>query len=433
MVSHDLMSKNGRILVLVSAFLGWLFAGVQLAVTSLVMRDAMQSMSVGESDAGEASIGQWMGWLVAAFLFGGAVGGYLFGWLGDKFGRQKAMSASIACYSLFAFVTYFTQTPDQLLWLRFATGLGVGGMWPNAIALVSEAWPNFSRPFIAGIIGTAANVGIMLFSLLTMNVLITPDAWRWTTLLCTSPILLSIFILLAVPESPKWLSLKQQPDKDGADESETDISESQGNSELSPLLEIFSSRLIQMTMVGIVLGTIPLFGGWGSSNWANFWVDQEGVSEASKAEALFARSLPGSIGSLLGGALAMLIGRRVSYFLLSFACLICSQYIFIYSHPQNSDFMIWYAALGLFSGFFFGWLPFCLPELFPTRVRSTGAGVSFNFGRIVTVVGILVAAGMLKEMLNGDYAQIGRITSWIYAIGMVVAFFIPKPQEDLER
>jgi hypothetical protein len=78
----------------------------------------------------------------------------------------------------------------------------------------------------------------------------------------------------------------------------------------------------------------------------------------------------------------------------------------------------------LFSGFYFGWLPLCLPEMFPTRVRSTGAGVSFNFGRIITAFGVLGGA-MLVNSFGGDYARIGQITSLIYALGVVVILFAP--------
>ncbi len=99
--------------------------------------------------------------------------------------------------------------------------------------------------------------------------------------------------------------------------------------------------------------------------------------------------------------------------------------MFSVSSPTHEDFLWWTAALGLFSGFFFGWLPLCLPELFPTRVRSTGAGVSFNFGRIATAAGILVAAGLLKQLFEGDYAQIGRLTSLVYLVGAVVIWFAP--------
>jgi len=87
--------------------------------------------------------------------------------------------------------------------------------------------------------------------------------------------------------------------------------------------------------------------------------------------------------------------------------------------------MIAVAALGLFSGIYFGWLPLCLPEMFPTRVRATGSGVSFNFGRILTAATVLISGMLLHEVFQGDYAAIGRVTSFIYLIGMVAILFAP--------
>ena len=422
------MSAGGRYWILCAGFLGWMFAGVQLAVSSNVMRDAVKDL-LGAGGGSEGDIGQWYGWLIAAFLLGAAAGGYFFGWIGDRGGRKRAMVVSIATYSLFAGSTYFVASPWQLLTLRVITGMGVGGMWPNGIALVSEAWPKMSRPLLAGVIGTAANVGIMLFSILTLFVHVTPDDWRWAMALGYGPILLAVVVAVAVPESPRWLAWKV---------GQTSLDTRRRSA--SPLVEIFQRPLLPVTIVGIVLGTIPLFGGWGSANWANAWASQVGElamdedaggeppqqgGPGLKAMVLLARSAPGSLASLLGGALAAFVGRRRCYFLLSFACLLCSQYLFWFSHPQQTQFLWWSGALGLFSGFFFGWLPLCLPELFPTRVRSTGAGVSFNFGRIATALGILVAAGLLNWIFEGDYARIGRLTSLIYVLGMIVIFFAP--------
>ncbi len=424
------MTKAERYLVLAGGFFGWMLAGVHLAVSSIVMRDAVKGL-LGSGDEGD--FGQWYGWLISSFLLGAAGGGYLFGWVGDKFGRKRAMVVSITCYSLFAGLTYFVGAPWQLLVLRCLTGLGVGGMWPNGIALVSEAWPNMSRPMLAGVIGTAANVGIMFFSILTCFVFVTPDNWRWVMLLGLAPLVLAAFVAVLVPESPRWLALQ-------AKEAASDAEDKAAG---SPLVEVFRPPLLKITLVGILLGTIPLFGGWGSSNWATAWASQVGEASgenvaasnpasnperadpALKARIALARSAPGSLASLLGGLLASYLGRRRSYFLLSLACLFCSQYMFWFSHPSEPQFLWWTGALGMFSGFFFGWLPLCLPELFPTRVRSTGAGVSFNFGRIATAIGILVAAGLLKEIFQGDYAQIGRLTSLVYVVGIVVIFFVP--------
>ena len=119
----------------------------------------------------------------------------------------------------------------------------------------------------------------------------------------------------------------------------------------------------------------------------------------------------------------MWIGRRLFYGLVSLAALFCAQYMFWMHIPTDQQFLYWTGALGLFSGFYFGWLPLCLPEMFPTRVRSMGAGVSFNFGRIITAFGVLGGAWLLKEIFDGDYARLGQITSLIYALGVVVIMF----------
>ena len=318
-------------------------------------------------------------------------------------------------------------------------------MWPNGISLVSEAWPKISRPVLAGAIGTAANVGILCFALLTLAIHIDIDSWRWTFLVGGSPIILGIFCWFAVPESPQWLSVSQQP-------SEAENSGKPG------ITEIFSKPILKTTIIGILCGAIPLFGGWGVSNWSIAWSSQVGDSEKTatsrdstntqddadgeqqetKSQAVkpkkdptlkswttISRSLPGSISSLLGGFLAAFLGRKRTYFCLSFCALICTQVLFRLPSPDHDYFQIVNGCLGFFSGFFFGWLPLCLPEMFPTRLRSTGAGVSFNFGRILTAVGVLVSAFALKRLFEGQYATVGQITGFVYAFGMILVFFMP--------
>ncbi|MEE3283579.1 MAG: MFS transporter, partial [Planctomycetota bacterium] len=106
--------------------------------------------------------GGWFGYYVCAFLFGAALGGLVFGRIGDRYGRSRGMAAAITCYSGMSLIGYFSQSPEQLWLARFVTCMGVGGMWPNGVALMSEAWKGVSRPMLAGVIGTAANVGIFL-------------------------------------------------------------------------------------------------------------------------------------------------------------------------------------------------------------------------------------------------------------------------------
>jgi MFS family permease len=362
---------------------------------------------------------QWFAWYQCAFLFGAAAGGLLFGRLGDRIGRSKAMAASILCYSIISGVAYFSQSPTQLLVLRFLACMGVGGIWPNGVALVSEAWSNLSRPMVAGVIGTAANVGIFLLATIAASVPITPGDWRWVMLVGAAPAVLGLFALVAVPESPRWLATRDE-------QSATD-------KPVASTAEVFRSPFLNITIIGILLATIPLIGGWGSANWMIPWAGEAGEladppNPALKAQVGQARAFTGMLGSLMGGWIGSFVGRRRAYCLVSLAAFCCAQYAFWFTVPTDASFLYWVGALGFFSGIYFGWLPLFLPELFPTRVRSTGAGVSFNFGRILTAVTIF-ATGALKDVFGGDYAQIGRVTSIIYLIGMIVIWFAPDTSE----
>ena len=408
------LSRKHCILILVVAFLGWMFAGVQMGINSIAHHPAASQL-LGEG-ADPADIGKWSGWLVCAFLLGAAAGGYTFGWLGDRFGRAKAMAISIACYSVFSYLSTFSQTIEIFWILRFITCMGIGGMWPNGMALIQEAWPNTAKPILAGILGTSANVGIMLFALLCMNVDVNPEAWRWTLVVGASPILLALVCWFLVPESPKWLAEQQQT-------SQADSLNQVG------LGEVFSPPHLKLTLIGIVLAFVPLFGGWGVGNWANYWAAEYNAKNISAAVALFNRAWPGSISSLLGGALAFLLGRRFSYALLCVLAFACTQFLYALPDPSDESFIFWIRGLGFFSGFFFGWLPLCLPEMFPTRIRSTGSGVSFNFGRIIVALLLVVTSLALKEYFKGSYDQVGQICGFMYLAGIVAVFMMPKPDE----
>ena len=445
------LSKAGRYLIVVTAFLGWFFAGMHLGITSLAMgsaaKDLLQNTGLYEitsmdRDAAKLKLQQnqptendveslaksiadkrlssasskWFGYYVCALLFGGAAGGLVFGRLGDRYGRVKGMTAAICCYSGMSLLAYFTQSPWQLLLARFVVCMGVGGMWPNGVALMSEAWANVSRPLLAGIIGAAANVGIFVVGSIGKYVReVSIDDWRWVMLMGGAPIALGLIVPLIVPESPRWLSQKNNKDPDNKTKQ---ISTS----------DIFFSGMLPVTLVGILLATVPLFGSWGSSNWAVKWAEDVG-SDGLKAQVIMWRSLPGIVGSFLGGWIASLIGRRRSYFLNSLICLASAQCMFWFSSPtEPSIFLVWTAVLGFFSGIFFGWLPLFLPELFVTRVRSVGAGVCFNFGRIITAITVFITAGLIAYFDN-DFRQIGLITSLIYLCGAIGILLMPKGVE----
>jgi MFS family permease len=421
--------------ILVVAFLGWLFAGVHMSITQLAGQpaaiallemegalDAKRYLALNKQtqakkplsgddkadfDLWKPMVARWFAWLQCAFLFGAATGGLVFGWLGDRIGRSRAMALSIIAYSTLAAATSFAQAPWQLCLLWFLACSGVGGMWPNGVALVSEAWTGMSRPMVAGVIGVAANIGIFLLATLATYVTIRAEHWRWVMLVGAAPIALGMLAWFIVPESPRWLATRIAP----------------AGIMTSTTGSVFHPPLLTITIIAITLATIPMIGGWGTANWMNPWAEDAG-GPALKASVLQWRSLTGIAGSLLGGWIANIVGRRWTYFAVSLASLGVAQYIFACLTPTDASFLYWVALLGFISGIYFGWLPLCLPELFPTRHRATGAGVGFNFGRIVTAT-TLFASGALMQLFEGKYDLIGRYTSLLFVLGLIAIWFAP--------
>lgn len=438
------LTVRQRYVVLIAAFLGWMFAGLEIALFVLIHRPAMVSLlsvaSTGETAVtpvaiDEQAITQWFAWYQAAFLFGAAAGGWMFGWLGDRHGRTRSLALSVLCYSFFTGCCYFARTPWELLVLRFLACQGIGGAWPNTVALVAEAWPDASRPFLAGLLGTAANVGQVLMGVIGLGFEVTPASWRWTLLVGAAPGLIGLWCLRGVPESVKWLTERAKVNSDTDD----------------PLRELFRPPLRQRVLMGILLGAIPVIGTAANAQWIVPWTDQVAAQQRatnvsksdaigsakppvkkadpkSKARTIVSRSGGAVFGSLLGGVLATLLGRRVTYFLISLLSLAASTVIFGFMHPSHPWFQTASFVFGLVGVIYFGWLPLYLPELFPTRVRATGSGISFNSGRIVAGC-VVLATGLLISLVGGDYAKIGLWTGMIYALGMLLILFAPRTDQ----
>src|SRR5437870_1075750 len=144
---------RGQWMVLLAAFLGWLFDGYEIGLFPVIARPALKGLL---GAVGDDKVGWWMGIITASFLVGAALGGLVFGWLGDRIGRVKGMALSILTYSLVTGFGYLAQDPWHLAIVRFISALGMGGQWSLGVALVMECWPERWRPMLAGAIGAAA-------------------------------------------------------------------------------------------------------------------------------------------------------------------------------------------------------------------------------------------------------------------------------------
>lgn len=411
------IGPGARRLVLAAGFLAWMFAGLEISLFVLIHRPMMLSL-LGDG-VREQDVTRWFAWYQAGFMFGAAAGGWVFGWLGDSVGRTRALGASVLAYSLPTLACYATESPELLLALRVLAGLGVGGSWPNAVALVGEAWPAASRPLLSGLLGAAANVGFVLLGAIGYFAAITPASWRWVLLVGAAPSFLGVLVLAVVPESARWLAAHKARPVAGVE---------------SPLRDVLRPPLLYRTILGVTLGAIPVVGTAANGNWLVPWSDQAAqqaraesaaAGPRTKAVTQMTRSLGAVVGSMLGGAAASLLGRRLSYFLISLGAFATSSYVFLQLNPLHPQFHLFAFLLGLVGVTYFGWLPLFLPELFPTRVRSTGVGISFNSGRIVAAA-VVLSAGFLIDRLHGDYARVGFWSGTIYAVGMAVIWLAPR-------
>ncbi|MFO0912618.1 MAG: MFS transporter [Pirellulales bacterium] len=422
------LAASAQYLVLLTTFLGWMGAGMEMALMVPATRPAIQGfMAERQAQAAAAArtgqspaelntaADQWLSLFVAAFLLGAAAGGMVFGWLGDRIGRAKAMGLSILCYSAISGLSYFATSPGQLLVLRFLACLGIGGMWPCGVALLMESVPGMSRAFLAGWIGTSANVGFLLLGLLMLRYPITPDTWRWVFLFGGTPFILGILVWCFLPESPRWLAAVGNP------------------GEATSIRALFRPPYLQRTVLGIALGTVPLLGGWASGQRLVPWAVQVGEAAGLpqlSAQVLICWAVGAVVGSLAGGLVAHKLGDRASYFLMSALSLALSVITFLYLVPGQPLFLPAAFAVGLVGTMFFGWLPFFLPTLFPVLYRASGTGIAFNFGRIFSA-GVLISSTRLSEFFLGDVRHMGAATSLIYIVGCLLACFVPR-RSDLE-
>jgi len=398
-----------RGLVLLAAFLGWMFDGLEMGIFPLVARPALQQMQSAAGGATDAFVGHWMGIITALFLVGAALGGLVFGWLGDRVGRVRAMSLSILCYSVFTGLAYFAQEPWHLGLSRFLAALGMGGEWSLGVALVMEVWPERHRPVLAGVIGAAANVGFALIGIVGIWFHVTRESWRFVLLIGALPAVLTFVIRLFVPESERW----QQA--------------AAANPDRKPLRELLSSGHLKATLLATAFCAIVLIGTWGSVQWLPLWADQltGGTVPAAKAVTTTLSGIGAVVGCLLGGWMGGRFGRRITYFTLCLGSLLTCALLFRGIASYGASFMVMTFVVGAITAAFFGWFPLYLPELFPTRIRATGQGLAFNAGRIFAAIGAL-QMGSLMQFFDGSYARAGAVITLVYALGMVIVWFAPE-------
>jgi MFS family permease len=306
-------------------------------------------------------------------------------------------------------LAYFAAKPWHLALVRFVSAIGMGGQWSLGVALVMECWPEKWRPMLAGAMGAAANVGFLLVSVMAILHAVTVQEWRWMMLVAAVPALLVVFIVACVGESKKWKAATlKAPD-------------------VNPVREIFSPRLRKRTLLAICFASIALIGTWGSVTWLPPWADKlvGGKLPMAKAYTQVLQALGSIVGCLVAPLVGARFGRRPAFFALCASSFGVCYALFHSITAFGPGFLAFAFFANVTTASFYGWFPLYLPELFPTRVRATGQGVSYNTGRLLAAVGAL-AQGALMAEFGGSYARAGSVITLVYLLGLVLIWFAPE-------
>ncbi len=408
--------SKGRAMALVAAFLGWMFDGLEMGLFPLAGRPALKELMHATGPDADKIIAMWFGNIIAAFLIGAAAGGVLFGWLGDRVGRVKAMVWSVATYSVFSGLCGFVTAPWQLGAVRFVASLGMGGEWALGVSLISEIWPANARPLLSGLIGAAANVGFFCVGVVNLLLLkygtrlsehFNAPLWRLLFIAGALPALLTFIIQVFVPESEKWKSATSSGPK-------------------PRVADIFAPGIGKYTALGATLAGIALMGTWASVQWIPAWASRMTDGNVVKASWTQMFAAVGAIVlPLVTALLAQRYNRKGTYGALCILSIAVCEVLFLTRPPFGFHFLLLVTFANGITGSFYGWLPLYLPELFPTRIRATGSGFCFNFGRVFAAAGSLVS-GTLLNYFKGDYARMCSVICLIYIVGLVVIYFCPE-------
>jgi len=401
------VAPQQRWLTLAAALLGWAFDGIEMGVVPVIARPALAELLGPTAD--EEAIRRWTGVLAIAFLLGAAAGGVAFGWLGDRFGRVPSMALAVLTYASLTGLSALARSPLELTALRFLAACGMGGEWALGVALVVETWPERWRPWLGGLIGAAVNVGYVGVAGLT--VWFDPGTeWRTMLAVCAAPAALTVFVRLFVPESAAWraaASVAPRP----------------------RLAELFASGQRRRTFAGAAAGALFLLAVWGGVQFTQPWAAQLAGDAQAAATVQGVSAGAATLGAIAAPGVLATLSRRWGYFILSAAAFASAEFLFLTRTRFDATFLAGVALTGFWAGAFGGWLALYLPELFPTRLRASGQGFAYNAGRLLAAAG--VAATTFGLDVSGHYAKASALVSAAFAVGMLLARWLPETSGDI--
>ncbi len=396
----------------IAAWLGWMFDGLELHLYTLVALPFVAHL-LGNLPTTDPSVGKHAALIQGSFLLGWALGGAFFGRIGDRLGRARALSLTVLTYAVFTGMSFFATQWWHLMIFRFLAALGVGGEWAVGASLLSETWPRKWRPWIAAVLQCGVNIGI-LFAVLA-NHLMARSEPKYLFLVGIVPALLVFWIRRAVPETDEWQAAKKD-----AHHHEPKLS------------ALFQGDVWRVTLWTMVVCGISL-----TAHWAfMFWHVQHlrnlpevlamSSEERNKLASLAMYLVIGSsiAGNFFSGWLAKLIGYRATIGATFFVYFVVMSGAYCTARDHHT-LLWWFPVIGVCQGVF-GLFTMYLPPLFPTLLRTTGAGFCYNIGRAISAVGV-VFFGLFSKV--GDHRLALFYAGFLFLPAAVISFLMPKVKD----
>lgn len=412
--------------VLFAAWLGWgfdIFDGLLFNYVAPNAVPTLLGLEIGSPEAKKATL-YWTGVLTSILLIGWATGGVLFGWVCDRIGRTRTLLLTMLMYAFGTAACAFAQNIEMLIAFRIIASLGIGGEWAAGAAMVAEAVPEEKRVEAGALLYTAAPMGLFLATYVNMEVAgnwfkDSPEtSWRYVFLFGLIPAAVAFVIRLFVKEPERWVQVA-------------------ATSAPPRLAELFTPAVRSYTLSGFLMALIALLTWWscnaflpvvssalGRANAEALGLDPAAtlaMVEHWKTLATTYFNLGGLIGTLLTIPASKLLGRKpmfIVYFLVSSLAVMGTFGLDL--DPQLR--LYGYFVIGLSVFGVFGSFTYYLPELFPTRLRGTGAGFCYNIGRVIAAGGPFLVGAIASQGANAADSALGVLfyVGFIPLIGLLL-------------
>lgn len=384
---------------LIAAGLGWMLDGMDVMLYSFVLAHLTQNFGMSKGLAG---------FLNSLTLIASALGGMLFGFIADRTGRRRALMASILVYSLSSGACGLSQTVAQLGLFRFVLGLGMGGEWTTGAALVAETWPPEHRGKALALMQSTWAIGEVIAYFVSGILISAGLGWRSVFFFGVLPALVVFWIQRGVEEPEIW--------------------KAKGAGRGASLSVLWSDRRIRRHgLLATAMNTCGMFGYWGLFTWIPAYLmlpveaGGRGLSVVKTTAWLLIMGAGKWLGYSLFGFLADAVGRKKTYIAY---LLVAAALVPLYGRATSP---FWLLILGPFVAFFgtgfFSGFSAIASELFPTAVRATAMGLSYNVGRGISAAAPL-AIGLLAAKFGLGSAFF--LTAAAFLAGAVLAFGLPE-------